>query len=43
MHKSAYPQNGARETGLGYWLPGFLRSNQSTKPNFHRLVMPKEM
>ena len=20
-------QNGARETGLGYWLPGFLRSN----------------
>jgi len=42
MHKSSYPQNGARETGLGHWLPGFLRSNQSANPNFHRLTMPKE-
>ena len=29
---SDYPQNGARETGLGHWLPGFLRSNQSFTP-----------
>ena len=27
--RSDYPQNGARETGLGHWLPGFLRSNVS--------------
>jgi len=32
MHKSSYPQNGARETGLGHGLPGFLRSNQSFTP-----------
>jgi hypothetical protein len=32
MHKSSYPQNGARETGLGQALPGFLRSNQSFTP-----------
>ena len=43
VHKIAGLQNGARETGLGQWLPGFLRSNQSAKPNFHRLIMPKEM
>ena len=43
VHKTSCLQNGARETGLGHWLPGFLRSNQSAKPNFHRLVMPKEM
>jgi len=42
MHKSSYPQNGARETGLGQWLPGFLRSNQSAKLNSHRLTMPRE-
>ena len=43
MHKTSCLQYGARETGLGHWLPGFLRSNQSAKPNFHRLVMPEEM
>jgi hypothetical protein len=42
VHKVSCLQNGARETGLGHWLPGFLRSNQSAKPNFHRLTMPKE-
>ena len=26
-HQSYYLQDGARETGLGHWLPGFLRSN----------------
>ena len=31
-HKSYYLPNGARETGLGHWLPGFLRSNQSFTP-----------
>jgi hypothetical protein len=41
-HKLSGLPNGARETGLGHWLPGFLRSNQSAKPNFHRLAMPKE-
>jgi hypothetical protein len=42
MLKSSYPQNGARETGLGHWLPGFLRSNDSSEGNFHRLTMPRE-
>ena len=49
MHKFSYLQNGARETGLGHWprsfrgwLPGFLRSNDSSKLNFRRLTMPKE-
>ena len=42
MHQSSYPQNGARETGLGHWLPGFLRSYQSAKLNCHRLTMPRE-
>lgn len=41
-HKSACPQNGARETGLGHWLPGFLCSNDSSQLNFHRLAMPNE-
>jgi hypothetical protein len=30
MHKISCLQNGARETGLGHWLPGFLRSNVET-------------
>jgi hypothetical protein len=42
MHKSSYLQNGARETGLGHWLPGFLRSNRSANLNLHRLIMPGE-
>jgi len=29
---SDYLPNGARETGLGHWLPGFLRSIQSITP-----------
>lgn len=32
IHKSYYLPNGARETGLGHWLPGFLRSHQSFTP-----------
>ena len=31
-HKSYYLPNGVRETGLGHWLPGFLRSIQSFTP-----------
>ena len=42
VHRIACLQHGARETGLGHWLPGFLRSNVSSKLNFHRLPMPKE-
>ena len=42
MPKSYCLQNGARETGLGRWLPGFLRSNNSSRLNFHRLTMPRE-
>jgi len=43
VHKTACLQNGSRETGLGQWLPGFLRSNQSAKLNSHRLTLPVEM
>ena len=43
MHPFYYLQDGTRETGLGHWLPGFLRSNQSAKPNFHRFAMPNEL
>ena len=32
IHKLPCLQNGARETGLGHWLPGFLRSHQSFTP-----------
>jgi hypothetical protein len=51
MHRSSYPQNGARETGLGHWLPGLLRSNELSQAPHCRLrppgssllpVMPKE-
>jgi hypothetical protein len=42
VHKIACLQNGARETGLGHWLPGFLRSDQLASPKLLRLVMPKE-
>lgn len=48
MHKSHCLQNGARETGFGHWLPGFLRSNQllthSLKPTISSLflTMPEE-
>ena len=41
-HQISCLQNGARETGLGHGLPGFLRSNDSPKSNFHRLTMPRE-
>ena len=41
-HKPSGLQNGARETGLGHRLPGFLRSNQSANPKLLRLIMPKE-
>jgi hypothetical protein len=41
-HIFPYPQNGAREIGLGHWLPGFLRSNQSSELNVHRLTMPRK-
>ena len=41
-HKPSYLQNGTRETGLGQWLPGFLRSNQSASHDCHRLIMPRE-
>ena|SRR3974377_1188005 len=42
MHKSSYPENGARETGLGQVLPGFLRSNQSNRPSPQSILMPQE-
>ena len=42
-HSISCLQNGARETGLGHWLPGFLRSKQSAKLNFHRFAMPNEL
>jgi len=35
-------QNGARETDLGHWLPGFLRSNLLAASNLRVLIMPKE-
>ena len=47
-HPISYPPNGARETGLGHRLPGFLRSNQlsthSLKPKNSSLlpIMPEE-
>ena len=42
VHKISCLQNGARETGHSHRLPGFLRSNDSPKSNFHRLTMPRE-
>jgi hypothetical protein len=41
-HRSYYPENGARETGLGQVLPGFLRSNGLADSNLHLLIMPEE-
>ena len=41
-HKPACLQNGARETGLGQVLPGFLRSNQSNRPSPQSILMPQE-
>jgi len=35
-------QNGARETSLGHWLPGFLRSNVLSNSNFEPLTMPRK-
>ncbi len=35
-------QNGARETGLGHWLPGLLRSNKLGTLNFHGFIMSEE-
>jgi hypothetical protein len=40
--RSDYLQNGARETGLGQWLPGFLRSHHSANFKSHRLTMPQK-
>ena len=34
-------RNGARETGLGHWLPGFLRSNWLSNSDLHLLIMPR--
>ena len=34
--------NGARETGFGHWLPGFLRSNGLADSNPHPRIMPGE-
>jgi hypothetical protein len=51
VHRIRCLQNGARETGLGQRLPGFLRSNKSSKFPLYRLqptvaslfpTMPKE-
>jgi hypothetical protein len=47
VHRISCLQNGARETGLGHWLPGFLRSKSPTyglRPTASRLfpAMPKE-
>ena len=41
-HKPSCLQNGARETGLGHWLPGFLRSNNSNCPKPPSILMPQE-
>jgi hypothetical protein len=42
MHKPACLQNGARQTGLGHWLPGFLRSNRLNCPQSQPPLMPQE-
>jgi hypothetical protein len=42
VHKISGLQNGTRATGLGDWLPGFLRSNQLATLKFYRLTMPEE-
>ena len=42
VHKTSNRQDGARETGLGHWLPGFLRSNLLADSNLHLLIMPSE-
>ena len=39
-HKPACLQSGARETGLGHWLPGLLRSNSLFQPPPYRLRAP---
>ena len=41
-HKPACLQNGARETGLGHWLPGFLRSSSLSDSDLQPLIMPRE-
>ena len=41
-HKHPCLQNGARETGLGHWLPGFLRSNQSRSLKRSWVAMPQK-
>lgn len=40
MHKISCLQNGARETGLGHWLPGFLRSNVENHLQSQFPIMP---
>jgi hypothetical protein len=42
-HKASCLQNGARETGLGHKLPGFLRSNQSVKLNPPPRHVPRKL
>jgi hypothetical protein len=42
MHQFHYLQDGARETGLGHWLPGFLRSNMFNCPKSQTALMPQE-
>ena len=42
IHKLSCLPNGARETGLGHGLPGFLRSDQSANLKSHPLTMPQE-
>jgi len=42
VHRISRLQNGARETGLGHWLPGFLRSNvEINLPLFQFPIMPQ--
>jgi hypothetical protein len=42
MHPFYYLQDGARETGLGHWLPGFLRSNRFNRSESQPAFMPQE-
>jgi len=40
-HKPSCLQNGARETGLGHWLPGFLRSDVESNLLFQFPIMSR--
>ena len=37
-----YLQDGTRETGLGHWLPGFLRSNRFNRSRSQPTLMPQK-